>query len=322
MAKFIGRLVNVGLAKEGTRGSGAVPTWWVPKVSFSFDDKVEKAITEESLGVIEDASEANIVYRWGEGDFEGEVRDQSIGLFLYNLMGSVSSAVDGAAYDHTFTTAATNSHQSLALTIEDDIQDIMFKNLMINSFSLNVELGSIINYTANFMSKSGDDMSSQTASYAGENRFTACHAKVYVDDFASIGTTEYDIKSFNLTVTKNVMRDHVIGTCEPEDLHNQQLQVEGSLTMNLENETWKDFMLNNDYKALRFKAVNTGVDYGGGKYPELQIDLSRVHFYDWQPERPNNELSTQTINFKALYDETNSRNAINQIVLQNDNASY
>lgn len=323
MSKFIGRLTDVGLARELTRGTGVAPSFWVPKVSFSFDDKIEKAITTESLGVIEDSSEANIVAKYGEGDFEGEVRDKSFGLLLYGLLGSCSSAANGAAYDHTFTTANTNSHTSLSLMVEDDIADRMFRLAMINELNLKVELGTVVSFTAGFVSRASQSYSPQTPSYVAENRFTACHSNLYIDAYADIATaTAINARSVSLKIAKNVMRDHAIGTCTPIDIHNQQLSVEGEVTLNLEDHTYRDYMLNNTYKAMRLKLVNTGVDLGGGINPTLQITLSRVHFYDWKPERPNDEISTQTISFKAFYDVENSRKAIDGIVLTNGQASY
>jgi hypothetical protein len=323
MSKFIGRLTDVGLARELTRGTGVVPTFWVPKVSFSFDDKIEKAITTESLGVIEDSSEANIVARYGEGDFEGEIRDKSFGLLLYGLTGSCSTAANGAAYDHTFTAANTNSHTSLSLMLEDDIADRMFRLAMINELNISANLGEVVKFKTGFVSRPSQSYSPQTPSYGAENRFTACHSNLYIDAYADIDTaTAINARSVSLTITKNLMRDHAIGTCTPIDIHNQQLQIEGEIVLNLEDHTYRDYMLNNDYKALRLKLVNTGVDLGGGVNPTLNITLSRVHFYDWTPERPNDEISTQTVSFKAFYDVENTRQAIASIVLTNGQATY
>ena len=41
MSKFVGRLYQIGLGKESSRGTGVAPTYWIPKTAVSFDDKIE-----------------------------------------------------------------------------------------------------------------------------------------------------------------------------------------------------------------------------------------------------------------------------------------
>ena len=52
MTKIIGRLVDVGIAAESSRGGGLAPTFGIPKASFSFDDKVVKARSRQTYGNI------------------------------------------------------------------------------------------------------------------------------------------------------------------------------------------------------------------------------------------------------------------------------
>ena len=82
MAKYIGRLINVGVAKESSRGVGAAPTYDVPVFSFSFDDKIVLARSVGALGNIADSEESFVTTKYGQGDVEGEIRSKSFGFFL------------------------------------------------------------------------------------------------------------------------------------------------------------------------------------------------------------------------------------------------
>ena len=326
MSKGIGRLVNLGLIKEASRGAGGAPTYWLPRTSFSLDERAEKVVSEESLGVIEDAHESYVVARYGEGDIAGEIRDASLGLLLYGLLGTVSSAVlETTAYNHTFTLAQTNSHQSLGITVDDPLtgQDIEFRLAMLNSLSIEVALGEIVKYASSFISRPGADVS-RSATYTAENKFTATHARVKIAaDLASLGAASaLSIKSVKANFGKNVMRDHTLGTATPEEIHNQQFSADGELMLNLENETYKDYMLNNSYRALRIEFINTGVTIGASSNPAIQINFPRVHFYDWEGDRVNDAIGTQKLNFKALRDVSGGNAAVSSIVLTNTAVSY
>ena len=122
MAKFIGRLVKLGIAKEATRGNGAAAAvYQVPRTVFSFDDKVIKARSVGSLGNIADSEEAFVVTKYGQGDLEGEVRCSSFGLFLYAMLGTCTSGtIVDSSYTHQFTVSQSNQHQSLMFVVTDE----------------------------------------------------------------------------------------------------------------------------------------------------------------------------------------------------------
>ena len=323
MSKFIGRLVNLGIARETSRGTPVAATFWVPKTAFSFDVKAEKIFSSETLGDITDSSEAYIVSKWGEGAIDGEVRDKSFGLFLHALLGSLSSALVGSdTYDHTFTLATTsNQHTSLSLTVDDPIGDYRFALAMLNSLTITVKVGEMITYAAEFISKEGN-LFSATASYTAENKFVAKHAKFLQAATLGALSAETSIKSFSITFAKNVVRDNVLGTIEPEDILNQAFNVTGTLELNHEDNTFRDFLIAESYRAIRLIATNNDVTLTGGYNPTLTINLPRVQFFDWTPNRANDEIVTQTLSFRAMKDVSASLNIVSSIVLRNEQTSY
>ena len=324
MSKFIGQLVNVGLAKEAVRGTPVAATYWLPKTALSFDDRVEKVIASESLGVIDDSSDAYVVQKFGEGGMEGYIRDKSFGLLLYALLGTVSSAVkETTAYNHTFTIAQSNQHQSLTVSVDDPIGDVLFPLTMINKLSIDVKLGEIVKFNVDFMSRQSRDSSFST-SYVAENKFTAKHAiiKIAANIAGLAAASALAIKGFKIDFVKNLMKEQDLGTPSLADIHNQAMSVEGEIDLLYEDRTYRDYMLNETYKSLRLDIINGDVTIGASSNPELQINLPRVHFFDWEVDRANEKLSSQKMKFKGLYDLTNAKNIIDTIVLTNTVTSY
>lgn len=326
MAEFIGRRVNLGVARETSRGtdpgSAAV---FIPRTELTFQDRVEKVVSGEAHGHIDDATDAFVVAKYGEGSISAEVRDKSIGYFLYAMLGSLSTSnLGGGDYSHAFSEANSNQHQSLTLYMDDpNSNDMLFELAMLNTLTIDVQTGQIVTFSSDFMSKAGDD-SSVTATYTAENRFLAQHVSVKLaDTVAGLGAaTEIPLKSFNVTFTKNVVRDHNIGTIEPTEIHNQQFSVEGQFTLNLENDTYKDLMIDGTYKAMRLSFVNTGVTLAGGNNPSLTIDLSRCHFFSWERNNELDAITSQTIQFKGLRDISAGNDIVDACTLVNTQSTY
>ena len=330
MAKIIGSRINLGIAREATRGVCLKPARWCPWVTLGFDDKVTTKDSEEALGVIEDSHEKFVVEKYAEGDIEGEVRDESIGYFLYGLLGTLtgSVAVVASSYDHTFNLANTNQHQSLTLSTEDPNGDKMFCMSMIDSLAINCVLGEYVKFTTGFVSRGSVDtnVDSATGDFAVENKFRAQDVEFKIasarGDLAA--ATAKKLQSLSITFSKNLLRKHMLGTVQPDDIINQAFGVEGEFTLPYEDQTYRNLMLNNTYNAMEIKITNTSTTLadGAGVYPTLTITLPRCGFMDWTPERPKGELAEQTIGFKAYRDHANSEDSVYSIVLRNDKTNY
>lgn len=325
MSKYIGRLVNVGVGLETVRGAGATPEFEVPSTSFSFDDKVTKARSQGSLSNIADSEEAFVTTKYGEGDLEGEIRANSFGYFLYAMLGALATSgpVD-SAYTHLFTISQANNHQSLALVVDDPNTTELYKLVMLNSLEITAELDQVVMFTAGFMSKAGRDTGLTVPAVVQESKFTKKHISIKLaDDIAGLaGASAIALKSLTLTIEKNVTLDDVLGTAEPEDILNQQLAVEGELSLNYEAETFKNYMKNNTYKAMEIAMVNNDDTIGVSTRPSLVIQLPKVDFFDWEPGYDNDAIVTQTISFKASRDVANNQEIVHLCRLINTVDAY
>lgn len=318
MTKFVGRRGTLGIAIEATRGTAVSPTFWVPNVTMSFGDRTETAREEQGQGVIADSDSNYVVMKMGEGEVEAQLYDKALGVILTGVLGAAPSSSGVNPYTHAYTLSNSNQAKSVSLYWKDPDRSDMFALGMVNTFQISVEPNGIVNYTIGFMSKTAKDWASQTPNFTSlGSKFLHQHLQVRLADTvgALSAATAISLKSLELNINKNTMFDSVMGTIEPEDIINQQLSVEGSLELNLEDDTYRDYMLNGTYKAMEVKLLRSASS-------SLTFQFPRVDFSQWEPDFTLNETAKQTINIKANYDQANALDIISTASLINTQPSY
>lgn len=317
MTKFVGRRGQLGIAVESTRGTAVSPVFWVPWATMSFQDRTEIAREEQGLGVIADSDSKYVTQKMGEGEIEAQIYDKAMGAILTGLLGAAPSTSAGPPYTHTYTLSNSNQHKSVSLYWKDPDRSDMFPLGMLNSLQLSVEPNGLVNWTVGFMSKTARDWTSQTASYTSLGA-KWLHQHLSFKLASAVGSlsaaTALSLKSLELNINKNTAFDSVIGTVEPEDILNQQLSVEGSIELNLEDDTYRDYMLDGTYKAMEIKLTESSNSI-------LTFQFPRVDFFDWERDNSLNEIAKQSVNFKGNYDKANALDIISTCTLVNTQAS-
>lgn len=323
--KYIGRLVKLGVGRETVRGAGAVAVYQVPRTSFSFDDKIIKARSIGSLGKIEDSEEAFVTTQYGQGDLEGELRSQSLGLFLYAMLGTLATSgpVD-SAYTHAFSINQGNQHQSLSFVVTDENTTELYKLVMMESLEITAELDEVIRFSSSVMSKKGNATGLTVPAVAAESKFTKQHVsfKVAANLAGLAAASAVSLKNLTLTVQKNVSLDDVLGTAEPEDILNRQLSIEGQITLNYEDEIWKNYFRDNTSRAMEIAFTNTDDTIGAATNPSLTMQFPKVDFFEWEPDYSLEEIVSQTLSFKASRDISGGNDMISTCSLVNDVTDY
>lgn len=313
MTKFVGRRGIFGIAKESSRGTAISPTEWLPRVSASFEDKVDTAREAEGLGRIEDSDSNYVLRRYAEGDIEFEVNDRQIGMFLTSLIGSSPSTSGSGTYTHDYTLANTNQHQSMSIYYEDPDYQYLYPLGVVSGLQLAVEPDAIVKGTVSIMSKGSRDCTNQTQDFTNiGNKFLQQHAQVKlgnaIGDLA--GATAISLKSLSLNISANAENDNILGTAEPEDILNHAFSIEGSLTLNKEDSTYRGYMINGTYKAMEIKFNRSATS-------SLTFQFPRVDFTEWEQDRSLDDIVSQSINFKANYDAVNAQAIITTCSLVN-----
>lgn len=324
MSKFIGRTADIGIAKEAVRGTAETSaTYWLPKLSMSYDDTIEEVMDESSIGVIEDSVNSVIVGKSGEGEIEGNIYDKSFGLVLLSALGSVSTSgpAETTVYTHTFSIAQSAQHQALTIFQDDGNQDYKYALAMISQLDLDVALGQFAKFTAQFRSKVGAT-ATLTPSYTAENHFLPQHGSVKIaSTTAGLGAASaIDVRSVKLSINKNVEDDRKLGSVDPTDILNKQPSIEGSVELVFNSETFKTQMLASTAQAMRIRLTNTDVTIGSTLNPQITIDLAKVKFSNFKRNYGNNDIVTATVDFKAFYDTTTS--SMISVEVKNTATSY
>lgn len=324
MAKFIGRLADIGIAKEASRGTAeSAADFWVPKLSMSYDDGVEQAVDESSVGVIEDSPNASVTGKFGVGEIEGIVGDKSFGLMLLAALGSVNTTgpAETSVYTHTFSVGQSAQHPSLTVFLDDGNQDYKYALAMLDSLEFEAMIGEYAKFTAAFRSKAGET-ATLTPSYSVENSFLPQHGSVgYADNLAGLSSpTTVNVRSVKLSINKNVEDDRKLGSLDQADILNRQFAVEGSIELVFDANTFKTEMLADTAKALRIRLTNSDITIGSSLNPQITIDLAKVKFSEFTKNYENNEIVMATVSFKAFYSASDAKMITVELV--NEQSSY
>ncbi len=327
MSKFIGRLADIGFAKEAVRGTPLDPTFWVPQLSLTFDEMVEQVLEESSVGVIEDSVDRNITEKIANGTLEGRIAAESFGLLLLNAIGDVSSAVaagESVVFDHTFSVLQSAQHPSLTISVKEPNSSKRYALGMLNSLVINVALNQYAQFTSDIRAKIGVDASLTPVYVAADEKkiFLPQHGEFKVaSTIAGLDAAQaINIKSFSISIEKNLEDDQVLGSLDPSDILNKQFAIEGTVELLYNDQTFIDDLLADTKQAMRLEIKNTDITIGSAENPTLTFDFAKVSFSEVTKPFTNNDLTVQTFSFKAHYDLTTTK--MLDVILTNETTSY
>lgn len=318
MTKFVGRRGQLGVAFETVRGTPVVPTYWIPHAKMSFHDMTETAQEDQGFGNIADQDSFYVTLTKGEGDIDAQLYDAGLGYILGSLLGAKPVTTGSNPYTHTYTMSQTNQAATLSLFWKDPDRSYMFPFAVVDSLKVSVKPLGLVEYTIGFKSKDARDWAAQTPSYtAVGNKFL--HQNLVFKLAANVSSltaaSNISLKELNLTISRNVIFDTVMGTVEPEDVLSQQISVEGDLLLNLQDDTYRNYMLNGTYRSMEINLL-------ASTSSSLDLRFPRVGFSEWEPDFTLNEIAKQKIQFKANYDSANALDIISTAVLINTKVSY
>lgn len=323
MSEVLGRQLEVGVATEAVRGtSESSVDKWVKNVSANIVERAEKVQDDTTQGKLEDMEGSRVVQKWIEGDLEGIAHVDMLGYLYASLYGKVaSSVVSGSVYDHEFTLKQNVDHQSLTLFAKDgDAQQLKYAGCMLNTFELNAGVDDYVRFTAGFLGRTAEDDTS-TPSYDTEYDFIGRDITVKIADSEAglVGATPIKVKEITISHDQGGIRDHVFGSYTPDDLYNAKQMIEGSFVLNFADETYKDLYLGDGAKYMSI-TIQGAADIGGGNNPTITYVFNKIQIQDWNRAGANDELVTETVNFKAFYNESDDEQS--KVTLRNLTSSY
>jgi hypothetical protein len=321
--EIVGREIEFGVATEATRGSAkAAADKWLRKVTANVVERATHAVDESTRGRLEDAEGRRVVQKYIEGDLEGPVHVDVIGYFLSNIYGVVATTNPaGSVYQHIFTLGQNIQHPSLTLFAKDgSVQQLVYDNAMINTLELSVSQEDYVRFSAGFLAAVAAD-NSDTPSYDTEYDLVARDVTVKIADSegALSGADAIKVKDLSIRWDQGLLRDHVVGAYTADDIYNSKLMIDGNITLNFTDETYKDLFLGDTAKYMEISIVGE-TDLGSGNYPTITILLNKAMFNEWNRSGGANELVTQTLGFRAFYNPSDSQGS--KVTIKNLTSSY
>ena len=329
MAKFSGRLVRVGLAREAVRGVGEVPDIRLPHTDISFASKISDVRVGPSLGRLADSEQHHVLTKYAEGDISGEVRSHSFGYLLYALSGycNTTGPTDTAAYTHTFTPLDNSAqHDTLTITVQDENHIVAHELAALQSLEIECPLDNVAAYSSSWMARVQQDSTGHNVpAVTNELKFPKNKTTVKLAaDIASLGAAStLCLKRFRISFNKNLVMDDCLGTIWPDDFLVGSFGIEGEFEIAWTDQTQRDYYLDGTERSLEFVLTSPSVITGAATtYSTLTIQLPNVDFFGWEPNRPLDDLSTETLSFRANYDVANSQEIISKLELIGGKSSY
>lgn len=318
---FTGKKVGVGVWLEASRGTKAPIVYWMPWTDNTF---IDKANIESDSGVVDtlmDSIGSEVTKQRAEGTIGGQVYPNGIGFFLKALLGAVSTTKKGEAYEHIFSLLESNTHPTLTIGTSTPLGSNSYPLAMIEAMDLNAEVGGKLTVSIKLKSKKGET-ETHTVQYLDEHGFVANMLTVYLADSVSdlASANNICLQSLSLSISKEVKDIECISRLDPIDYINTEMKIEGSMEMYFENNTYKDWFLNGTPKAMKLFAEDTKHPINSTHNNTLDIDLHKVQITDWTPSFTVNDVTKQSIKFKAHYD-VKSKKAI-EVRLKNTQMSY
>jgi hypothetical protein len=118
---------------------------------------------------------------------------------------------------------------------------------MVSSLQISASIDDFVRFTASFIASVAAS-NSDTPSYNTEYDWIARDivVKVATSEGGLSGADAVKAKDLSVTFDQGLLRDHVVGSYTPDDVYNARLMIEGSITLNFTDETFKDYYLGND----------------------------------------------------------------------------
>lgn len=335
LTRGIGKQVQIGIAKEATRGTTpAAATYWLAVDDWNIDEKWKNVVDVEVYGLIEDNVSETRVKNWAEGTIRAPIGGTTAALLFLSLLGTdtpTTHAGETIVFDHSLTVAQTVQHQSLSFYIHDPIPtasgataDYSHANGVVHKAEIDYSLGKFVDVTYSVKALKGSAAAVVFApSQQIETRYVPQYMtfKVASTTGGLAGATAIKIKSLKLSIDESSEDDDVMGSTSPRDFLNKEFKIEGTIEAIFQNES--DFKANNlanTPQAMLIDLINTDQTIGTATNPEFKITLGKVYYTDFSIPRKIKDVMYQTVKFKAAYSISDGYMA--KIVFTNTVSSY
>jgi hypothetical protein len=224
------------------------------------------------------------------------------------LTGGTSAATgtcthNSALRTHLFTRLNSNNHPSYTLYGVDDVGTFRSTYCLLESLELACEVGKYLTYDTKWMGKKEASTSATPSFATDENHFLAKHGVLKLATALSglTAASATEIKSFKMSIQKNLEAYQAFGSDDLASIHNKQFSVSGEITGLFKSSVLKDLNAASTKRAMRMEFTNSDAVIGSTGNPILTIEFARCSFENWTKKSGNDELVMETIGFTAEF---------------------
>ncbi len=312
------QLARWGYKKEATRltAESAPDTWqdFDPGSGFKYE---AKTIEDVGLRGIKANYPPEATIKELSGELSGPVRAQNIGQILQMLLGTPSSAQQGAtaAYKHTYN--EPSSIQIPTYTFFEDRSLDVFKYSGVGCSKLEIELPNdgVLKYKATMLGiTEAAGASIGTPSYSESAMLSASKCT-----FKIAGSANQNVKSWNVSLDNGMVAKRVLAQSQDADdiLAVGRMAVDGGFVIIFENQTERDKFLANTKTSIQATLVGDVADTGFNYTFDMNLYDVRYNAFPFGDE--DGILAAQ-VGFTSHYSTADSKQL--QIDLTNLKTGY
>lgn len=329
MSYLLGELIQLGLGREGSRGTAVSPQAWIPARSPSgMRTELEKVLLQETRVTSMNSQGSEITQRRAEGDLEFNVRNESIGYIFLNMLGELSSETTDGATTHTFTKRLGDPQlPSLTLALhQKNHQDYEFPLSMVNSLEISTPVDDLVNATAEFLASEENEASeSFTPVFSDDESYFRNHdvtITVAENMSALDGEDPMEVKEFSVNINNNTRVNQNVSNYNPSDVFALLMEITGSFNVDWQGTTMYDLFREGTSRAMRIEMERTDLPSIGSSdlKPKIQITLPKITFESFDFDRPLDDIVTQNIDYTAHFSEEDDMGI--EVKIQNAKESY
>jgi len=321
-------IIGAALEDPASRGTAKAAQVWIPgRAPSDIITVLEKKPIQETKATKFDSYGSEIVGKKEEGGLEFNLRCQSIGYLLKSLLGAstpvAKSSPNQAVFDHTFTINTDPQNPSLTLSLQSSIQAYQYLLALVSKLEIKVSTDDLIVAVASFLAKSEEEHDAFSPSFSSADyyfRHQDAKVKIAANLVGLDAAEPLVIKDFSLGIDNKARVDPAVGNLNPADVLGIDTIIEGTLSGNYKDKSNYDIFKAGDYKAMRLEMERADITIGSNMHPKLKIDLPRVSFEKYDPDRPLDDIVSEGIGFKAHYSEADTKGI--EVVLTNLIESY
>lgn len=280
MSKKIGQDIEVGIAKETTRGTAVDPAsgYWIKWGELTLNNLQENNTIEVNLGHIFTEGKRQKTKVGYEIEIKMPLEDIIAGHILMGMFGSVSTTSDNpetGVNTHDFTINDSSETPTYTISMIDGTNQYQFTNAVLTEVTLSAPARDKMELTVKYRTKMYSTTSGLTSSYSDNHLFSSCNMNYYeANDYSGLGSAmATSVRSVELSFSRDLKELETVGSCEVDDL----LALNWTAQVNIEKD-WdtsdSDMSDSENLTSKAFKVELVGADtIGGSSHPTIKFAI-------------------------------------------------